>query len=174
MSSQAFAASPAVGSDSPLRFLPKAIRVPERPFRAIAVAWLTAFPISIILALLASRLFPAAGHPDFKGGPGLIIFAVVIFSPVVETLIMGTVLLILLRFLPEWVAIIVSAVGWGIAHSTLSPTWGLAVWWPFLILSTLFVAWRKRSLWLAFLLPICVHTLQNLLPGVLIATGVSI
>ena len=174
MSSDALAASPAVGSDSPLRFLPKAIRVPEKPLRAIAVGWLTAFPISIILALLASRLFPDAGHPDFKGGPGLIFFAVVIFSPVVETLIMGIVLLILLRFLPEWVAIVVSAIGWGIAHSMLSPTWGMAVWWPFLILSTLFVAWRKRSLWLAFLLPICVHALQNLLPGILVATGVSI
>lgn len=174
MSSEALAASPAVGSDSPLRFLPKAIRVPERPLRAIAVAWLTAFPISIILALIASMFFPDAGHPDFKGSPALIIFSVVIFAPVVETLIMGTVLLVLLRFLPEWVAIVVSAIGWGIAHSTLSPTWGLAVWWPFLILSTLFVAWRKRSLWLAFLLPICVHALQNLLPGILIATGVSI
>ena len=97
-----------------------------------------------------------------------------IFSPVVETLIMGTVLLVLLRFLPEWVAIIVSAIGWGIAHSMLSPTWGMAVWWPFLILSTLFVAWRKRSLFLAFLLPICAHALQNLLPGLLIAAGVSV
>lgn len=174
MSSDALAAPQAVGSDSPLRFLPRAIRVPERPFLAIAVAWLTAFPISIVLALLASRLFPAAGHPDFKGGPGLIFFAVVIFSPVVETLIMGTVLLVLLRFLPEWVAIIVSAIGWGIAHSMLSPTWGMAVWWPFLILSTLFVAWRKRSLFLAFLLPICAHALQNLLPGLLIAAGVSV
>jgi hypothetical protein len=174
VSSNALAASPAVGSDSPLRFLPRAIRVPERPFLAIAVAWLTAFPISIILALLASRLFPDAGHPDFKGGPGLILFAVVIFSPVVETLIMGTVLLILLRFLPEWVAIVVSAIGWGIAHSMLSPTWGMAVWWPFLILSTLFVAWRRRSLWLAFALPICAHALQNLLPALLIASGKSI
>jgi hypothetical protein len=174
VTSDALAAPQAVGSDSPLRFLPKAIRVPERPFRAIAVAWLTSFPISIILALLASRFFPDAGHPDFKGGPALIIFAVVIFSPVVETLIMGTVLLILLRFLPEWVAIVVSAIGWGIAHSMLSPTWGMAVWWPFLILSTLFVAWRKRSPLLAFVLPICVHALQNLLPALLIASGVSI
>jgi hypothetical protein len=174
VSSNALAASPAVGSDSPLRFLPKAIRVPERPFLAIAVAWLTAFPITIILALLASMLFPHAGHPEFPGSRGLIFFAIVIFSPVVETLIMGSVLLILLRFLPEWVAIIVSAIGWGIAHSRFSPTWGMAVWWPFLILSTLFVAWRKRSLWLAFLLPTCVHALQNLLPGILIATGVSI
>jgi membrane protease YdiL (CAAX protease family) len=165
VSSEALAATEAVGSDSPLRFLPKAIRVPERPFRAIAVAWLTAFPISIILALLASRLFPDAGHPDFEGGPGLIFFAVVIFSPVVETLIMGTVLLILLSFLPEWVAIVVSAIGWGIAHSTLSPTWGLAVWWPFLILSTLFVAWRKRSLWLAFLLPTASTRSRTFFPG---------
>ena len=174
MTSDSLAAHAAIGSDSPLRFLPRAIRVAERPILAIAIAWLTSFPVSIILALLASMLFPDVGHPDFKGGPALIIFAVVIFSPVVETLIMGTVLLILLRLLPEWLAIVASAFGWGVAHSMLSPTWGMAVWWPFLILSTLFVAWRKRSLFMAFLLPTCVHALQNLLPAILIASGRSI
>lgn len=174
MSDDAFAGGPVVGSDTPLRFLPRALRVPERPFRALALAWLTTFPLSILLAYLASRLFPGSAQPDFKASGGLAIFALVIFSPVIETLIMGGVLLLLLRFLPETAAILVSAAGWGIAHSLMAPTWGLAIWWPFLIFSTLFVAWRRRSLGLAFLLPMGAHALQNLLPAILIASGKSL
>jgi hypothetical protein len=93
----------------------------------------------------------------------------VVFAPAVETLIMGAVLLILLLFLPRPAAIIVSAAGWGVAHSLVAPIWGVVIWWPFLVFSTLFVAWRRRSLMLAFLLPMCVHALQNLLPALTIA-----
>lgn len=164
-------ASAAVDPQSPLRFLPVAIRVPERPLRAIAIGWLTAFPASIAFAILSAWVLPQAKQPEFHASGGLAIFALVIFSPVIETLIMGAVLLLLLRlFSPTW-AIVVSAVGWGIAHSTMAPTWGLVIWWPFLVFSTLFVTWRSRSLVLAFGIPMCVHALQNLLPALLIAFG---
>jgi hypothetical protein len=174
VSSEVAADAPAVGANSPLQYLPLALRVPERPLVAVAVGWLVSFPVSILLAWLASFVFPHAAQPELKGGAGLIVFAVVIFSPVVETLIMGGVLLVLLRLVPESAAIVVSAIGWGIAHSLAAPTWGMAIWWPFLIFSTLFVTWRRRSLWLAFLLPMCTHALQNLGPALLIASGKSL
>jgi hypothetical protein len=161
----------AAGSDTFLRFLPAPIRTPEKPFKAIAVGWLTAFPISIAFALLGSVILPQAQQPQFDVSGGLAIFALVIFSPVVETLIMGTILLVLLRLFPPAVAIFVSAVGWGIAHSSVAPIWGLVIWWPFLVFSTLFVTWRSRSLALAFALPMCVHALQNLIPALLVAYG---
>jgi hypothetical protein len=167
------AAAQAVGSDSILRFLPRAIRIPERPLRAVAIAWLTAFPVSIAFAMLGSLLLPRAEQPEFGVSGGLAVFALVIFSPVVETLIMGAVLLLLLRLMPATVAILVSAIGWGMAHSTAAPIWGLVIWWPFLVFSTLFVAWRARSLTLAFLLPMATHMLQNLIPALLVAYGVS-
>jgi hypothetical protein len=97
----------------------------------------------------------------------------VLFAPVVETLIMGAVLLFLLLFLSPTAAIILSAIGWGIAHSLVAPMWGLVIWWPFLIFSTLFVAWRSRSLALAFAIPALVHALQNLVPAILIARGMA-
>ena len=84
---------------------------------------------------------------------------------------MGGALLILLRFLPVAAAVAVSAIGWGIAHSLKAPLWGLVIWWPFLVFSTLFVTWRSRSLALAFALPMCVHALQNLIPALLVAYG---
>jgi hypothetical protein len=168
------AAVRAVGSGSLLRFLPRAIRTPEQPLRAIAIGWLTAFPASILFAILGSLLIPQAQQPEFHATGGLAMFALVIFSPVVETLIMGAVLLVLLRLFSPTVAILVSAIGWGVAHSSLVPIWGLVIWWPFLIFSTLFVTWRERSLWLAFLIPMCVHALQNLIPAALIAYGVPL
>ena len=140
--------------------------------RAVAVAWLTAFPISIAFALLGSLLLPQAEQPQFGVNGGVAVFALVIFSPVVETLIMGAVLLLLLRMMPATAAILVSAIGWGIAHSTAAPIWGLVIWWPFLVFSTLFVTWRGRSLSLAFVLPMATHMLQNLIPALLIAYGV--
>ena len=163
------AAGKAVGSTSPLRFLPEAIRVPRRPIRAIAVGWLTAFPISMALAFLGSLLLPDAIRPEFKVDGLAALFALVVFAPAIETLIMGSVLLLLLLFLPPAAAVIVSAIGWGVAHSLMAPIWGLVIWWPFLVFSTLFVAWRGRSLTLAFLIPALVHALQNLAPALLIA-----
>jgi hypothetical protein len=73
--------------------------------------------------------------------------------------------------MPPWLAVVASAVGWGIAHSSVAPIWGLVIWWPFLVFSTLFVTWRNRSLTLAFVIPMCVHALQNLLPAMLVAYG---
>jgi hypothetical protein len=160
-----------VGPDSFLRFLPAAIRTPQRPLRAIATGWLTAFPASIILAILGAVVMPQVQQPEFNVSGGLAMFALVVFSPVLETLIMGGVLLILLRLFSPTIAILISAVGWGIAHSTVAPMWGMVIWWPFLIFSTLFVTWRSRSLWAAFLIPMCVHALQNLIPAALIAFG---
>ena len=171
--SEALAAAPAVGSGTPLRFLPVSIRVPKQPLTAIGIGWLTAFPVSIVLGMIAALLIPEAAQPEFAvEGPAAIV-ALVLFAPVVETLIMGAALLVLLLFLPPSVAIVVSAVGWGVAHSLITPVWGLVIWWPFLIFSTLFVTWRRRSLALAFVIPTCVHALQNLFPAILVARGLT-
>ena len=157
----------------PLSWLPRALLEPANPSKAIVVGWAFAFPASILFAAIIHWIAPGARQPEFPPhtDPVILIGAVVFLSPIAESLIMGAVLLILLRFLtPTW-AVIVSAIGWGIAHSTMVPIWGLVIWWPFLIFSTLFVAWRERSLWLAFGMPMIVHGLQNLPPTLLLVTG---
>ena len=139
----------------------------------MAAGWLVAFPISILLAIVAQTLLPEAPVPQFEVNGLVALSALVVFAPFVETLIMGAVLLLLTTVLrAEW-AVLVSAIGWGIAHSLAAPVWGLIIWWPFLIFSTLFLTWRKRSLLLAFLVPMGAHACQNLLPALLIAFGVS-
>jgi len=170
MTADAVATHRPLDLSSPLRFLPESIRVAEHPLRAVAVGWLTAFPVSMIFALLAAIL-PGAKPPEFHVTGVMALFGMVIFSPIVETLVMGAVLLVLLRFLSPTAAILTSAIGWGIVHSLIAPAWGLAIWWPFLVFSTLFVTWRSRSLGLALLLPMLTHAAQNLIPSLLVAYG---
>ena len=169
MTTEVAAAYRAVGKGTPLRFLPLSIRIPERPLRAIGIGWLTAFPASILLSVLWAYVFPAAAPPEFKMEGWVAILALVLVAPVFETLVMGVVLLILQTFLRPAAAVFVSAICWGVAHSLMAPTWGLVIWWPFLIFSILFVAWRQRSLFAAFAIPAIVHALQNLLPALAVA-----
>ena len=158
----------------PLSWFPRPIREPLSALRSIGTAWLLAFPASIILALLIHFIAPNAKGPEFHVSGPLAVFLLVVFSPVLETLIMGGVLLILLRIVSPTLAVVISAVGWGVAHSLGAPIWGLVIWWPFLIFSTLFVAWRSRSLAWAFAIPMITHGLQNLAPALLVATGKAI
>ena len=96
---------------------------------------------------------------------------VVIVAPLLETLIMAGFLALLLWLLPPTAAVLVSALGWGVAHSLAAPAWGLVIWWPFLVFSVLYVTWRKRSLLLALAIPAATHALQNLIPTLAMLAG---
>lgn len=145
--------------------LPRRVFVPEQPSLYLAVAWsLTFFP-SIILAAVANAALGEAGQPEFPSGSWMIVFLVVVFAPIAETLIMGSVLILLRLVLPPYAAVLLSAAGWGVAHSLQAPAWGLVIWWPFLIFSTAFLVWRERSLLGAFALVSLLHSLHNLLPA---------
>ena len=159
---------------APLKYLPSAIREPDQPFQTLVTAWLTTFIPSILLAFIIGSIVPNVPQPQFNMTGPLAVFMLAVFAPVLETLIMGTVLLVLLRLFSPTVAILMSAAGWGIAHSWAAPTWGLVIWWPFLIFSTLFVAWRQRSLGAAFAMPMIAHGLHNLPTALLIAYGINI
>jgi uncharacterized protein (DUF983 family) len=69
------------------------------------------------------------------------------------------------------VAILISAAAWGAAHSLAAPAWGLVIWWPFLIFSTLFVVWRERGFLAGASVAAAAHALQNLGPAILLATS---
>ncbi len=158
-----------------LPFLPAPLLEPRRPGLVIPLGWLTAIVPSLLLSALAQWLVPNAAQPEFGAtGAVFLMFMLVVFAPVIETLIMGAVLLVLLRIVGPAVAVAISAIGWGIAHSLAVPTWGLVIWWPFLIFSTLFVVWRERSLLAAFAVPAAVHALQNVGPALVVASERSL
>jgi len=165
------ASASAALSSGPLSYLPAAVRVPRSALAAILVGWPLALLPSLALSVLANALLPQVAGPSFNAKGPAVFVMLVIFSPVLETMIMAAVLSVLLRFVSANAAILASAVGWGIAHSLAAPSWGLVIWWPFLVFSTLFTVWRERSLWLALAIPAAVHMLQNVGPALLVATG---
>ena len=121
--------------------------------------------MSLALSALVNWLLPSVPPPDISISSGSLLFLFVVVSPFVETLIMAAALEGLLRLVRPPVAIVLSSIGWGIAHSLSAPAWGLVIWWPFLIFSTLYVIWRQRSAWAAIAIVFCVHALQNLGPA---------
>ena len=150
--------------------LPSALAEPRRPLRAIFVAWLLCALGSLALSATSHFLFPQLATPQFpQVSAGLLLFMLVVFAPLIETLIMAAVLELMLRLkVPPIAAIGLSAIGWGIAHSLQAPAWGLVIWWPFLIFSTIYVTWSRRSAWAGVGIAFAVHALQNLGPALLL------
>ena len=166
-------AAPAIRlfDDNFLRFLPTALREPRRAWLAIPIAMALTLAGSMLLLFLTQSLAPALATPEFPIKGWVALFALVVFAPFVETLIMAGLLSLFLRFMQPVYAILLSAAGWGIAHSLQYVGWGLVIWWPFLIFSTLYVVWRQRSVWAAIGVAGTTHALQNLGPTLVVAFG---
>ena len=166
-------AQPAVGpvDDSFLRFLPAPLREPRRAWLAILMGWALSILGSLGLAALSQTIAPELPTPEFplKGLTAFLLL--VVFAPLIETLIMAGFLSLFLRFMPPAAAILLSAAGWGVLHSLEAVGWGLVIWWPFLIFSTLYVVWRQRGFWAGVGVASTTHALQNLGPGWLVAFG---
>ena len=163
--------APAAFADGPLSLFPKLLREPRRPWLAIIVAWLLCILPSVALAAAVQGLAPQLGMPEFPLKGHAAFFAIAIFAPVVETFILAAIVSTLRLIFSPTATVILSAIGWGVAHSLQAAAWGFVVWWPFLIMSMLYLVWRQRSIWLALAIPAAVHILQNSGPGYLVAYG---
>ena len=141
---------------------------PRRPLRAVLVGWAATTIPALLLSLMVSSLMPNVAGPGFEDVGPAMAAKLVIVAPLLETLIMAAVLEILLLVLPPKYAVIASSLGWGIAHSLMAPAWGLVIWWPFLIFSTLYVTWRGEGRALAIGIVFAVHALNNLGPALLL------
>ena len=125
---------------------------------------------SLALSALSAFILPDLATPQFpKVSAGLLLFMLVFFAPFVETLIMAAAIEVMLRLrIPPPAAIVLSSLGWGVAHSLQAAAWGLVIWWPFLIFSALYVTWSRRSAWAGVGIVFVVHALQNLGPALLL------
>ena len=141
------------------------------PARYVAKAWALMIAPSLVLSFVVGNLLPQAGQPDFNVeavGPGTTALLLVLFAPVVETLILLPIVLFLQRLFGAGPAAVGAAILWGIAHSLQASAWGLIVWWPFLVMSIALMTWRERGLWRAVGLVMIVHALQNAFGAVLL------
>jgi hypothetical protein len=145
-----------------------ALLEPRRPLRAILVGWpLTTIP-ALLLSVVVALILPQAAGPEFGAiGPEMFVKLVAV-APAIETLIMAAVLEVLLLAMPARFAVAASSIGWGIAHSLMAVAWGLVIWWPFLVFSTLYVIWRGQGRVQAIAIVFAVHALNNLGPSLLL------
>lgn len=155
--------------DSFLKFLPAPLREPRRPWLVLPLCLALTFLGAAVIALLLNAVLPKLEQPDFSAfvGKGFVtVIAVAVITPFIETLILAATCSILLRFLRPELAILLSAFGWALAHSYQAPLWGLVIFWPFIVFSTLYVVWKQRSLTLGILMPFAAHFLHNLYPSI--------
>ncbi|HEX8126218.1 MAG TPA: hypothetical protein VF548_11595 [Allosphingosinicella sp.] len=127
----------------------------------VAKAWLMALVPSIALSALVRQIATGAEAPQFPASPGLLVLLVVFVGPALETLLLAAPVLLLNRVAGPGPAVIASAVLWGIVHSLVVMTWGLVIWWPFLIMSIAFLTWRREGLVKALAAAFSIHALQN-------------
>jgi hypothetical protein len=140
------------------------VSIPRYVLRAGLISLIPSLAISITLGLLGIMNEETA--PEFEGPVIFVGLSMILISPPVETLIMAPILKLLSFVSKRRVRLaIMSACTWGIFHSLAAPAWGLGIIWPFFVFSCCYLAWRKRSFWLAILVTSCVHAFQNTLPA---------
>jgi hypothetical protein len=109
-------------------------------------------------------------EPESQADRLFLFFLFVVFSPVVETLLMSPILWTLSHIVLKPVPLaILSAIVWGVLHSLLAPVWGLIIAWPFYVFSREYLAWRPYGWWKTVGVVACMHAFHNLLPGLAIA-----
>jgi hypothetical protein len=133
--------------------------------RAAVISFVPSLTIAAVLG--ATGVVTEETSPEFEGNPLFVLSMIVLIGPPIETLLMVPILW-LLSFLTkrEVPLAAMSACVWAGFHSLLAWTWGFGVIWPFFVFSCSFLNWRRQSFWYAILATSCIHSLQNLLPGI--------
>jgi membrane protease YdiL (CAAX protease family) len=146
-----------------LRFLPPFLfQADGNAARYIVRAWLLAMLPAIGIAAVLWALFPdTASAPGREVTRFSIVLSVVVIAPLLETLLMGAILLVVQRLAGAGPAVAASVLVWGAVHGSVAVRWGIAISWSFLIFSVAFVTWRHAGLLKAFGVAAAIHALQN-------------
>ncbi len=140
--------------------------MPRYALRAGLISFLPSIVIVVILA--SSGIMTEETGPTFEGNPLFVLLMVVLIGPPMETFLMVPILWALSFVSKRDVPLAaMSACIWAVFHSLLAPAWGLGVIWPFFVFSCSYINWRRRSFWRAILVTSCIHSLQNLVPGII-------
>jgi hypothetical protein len=123
-----------------------------------SVALLTAVRLSLVaIGTDMSLLLPPKNTPSWVDA-----FGIIVFSPIVETLLLAGLLALLsvARLRPGWIAV-TSAIMFGCFHAIFGVLWFFGVVWSFFVFSCAFLVWRQLSFWQAFLAAALPHALLN-------------
>ncbi|GHA81893.1 CPBP family glutamic-type intramembrane protease [Cognatilysobacter bugurensis] len=104
---------------------------------------------------------PTDGMPEWSVG-WVDLAGLVVFAPVVETLLLSALLWGLARVIASPVRVAaVSALLWGGLHGAVAPMWFFGTVWAFFVFSYAYLAWRPRSYRHAFAAAALPHAMQN-------------
>lgn len=135
----------------------------------VLLAWPVALLPSVALLGLVYGLLQLLGIDSTTFAPperqvtAWQVFGVVVFAPLVETLLLGAGLWLLTRLSrrPLFVATASSAL-WGCAHGVSGLIWFAGTFWTFYVLSCCYLAWRPVAWWRAYVAAAVPHALINL------------
>ena len=123
--------------------------------------------------IAAIALSPVLGDSDVRfelmdSKPWLFAIDALLLAPPLETLVMALFFL-LCGFLTKHVVrlSLACALFWGVLHMFNSPVNGIAVLWPFYIMSRAYLAWRPLGFWKAFGVTTLIHATNNTIPVLL-------
>jgi membrane protease YdiL (CAAX protease family) len=126
------------------------------------------FGAMLVLTVMGPFLSDTGMYDDLlDSNPLIFIFAVVIFAPLSETFVMAL-FFALAKFVTKDVQklAIVSALCWGALHLFNAPANGIAVIWPFYIMSRAYLAWRPLGFWKAYGITALIHAIHNTPPAI--------
>jgi len=122
---------------------------------------LLVFVISLPLSYLLDFIFPNADSPDFELSIDTFL-GVVIMAPILETFLMIPIILILQKFIKNIAILsILSALFWGVIHSSLFTFWGIVVFPLFFFMTMACKYLDKISLGHAILVVMVIHAINN-------------
>jgi hypothetical protein len=147
------------------------------PVRYVLRAWPLAMVPTFAIALVLSSLSRLAGldhlfdESQWKAlvelSKPMLLFQIVVFAPLAETLLMAPLLALLMRLFHgrRTYAALASAAVWAGLHSLSAIVWGLCIFWTFLVFSSAWLAWRPRSFKHAYFVTAGIHALNNSVAG---------
>lgn len=148
----------------------------DRFWPYVLVAALVALAGSLLLASVAFWI--AGAVPDESEGPTVAIgwvhfFAIVVFSPLVETWLLVLLIRLVKRFgAGSGVTALIGALTWGGLHALLHPMWFFGTVWSFFVFSSAVLAWQQVSARQAFWAAAFPHAIINAAVfGVVAAAG---
>jgi hypothetical protein len=123
---------------------------------------------AVLGAVIGIILFP--GHPlklALQNSSVLSLFlGVVIFSPVVETLMLAFLVMLLRKiFRSDRNVALASAAVWAVLHSLITIRWGFSVFVSFYMMTLCYLVWSRSSVFRALLITAAIHASINLVPS---------
>jgi hypothetical protein len=126
---------------------------------------------AVLGSVVGIILFP--GHPAnlFRSHSSALalFFGLVIFSPVVETLMLACLVILLCKiFRSDRNVALASAAIWALLHSSMAIRWGFSVFVSFYMMTLCYLVWARVSVFRALLITAAIHASINFVPSLLV------